>query len=81
MQPVDASSGGTWEPQIQQQNTMPAGMDQSVYSPSTSQPSLPVSHQPTPPTSSSFDIPRKPVTGEPDYSKIARGSYQGESYT
>ncbi|EJS87092.1 hypothetical protein AAUPMC_16710 [Pasteurella multocida subsp. multocida str. Anand1_cattle] len=37
--------------------------------------------QPTPPTSSSFDIPRKPVTGEPDYSKIARGSYQGESYT
>ncbi|MDG2542126.1 murein hydrolase activator NlpD [Pasteurella multocida] len=80
MQPVDASSGGTWEPQIQQQNTMPAGMDQSVYSPSTSQPSLPVSHQPTPPTSSSFDIPRKPVTGEPDYSKIARGSYQGESY-
>ncbi|XWY19217.1 murein hydrolase activator NlpD [Bisgaard Taxon 45] len=81
MQPVDASSGGTWEPQIQQHNTMPTGMNQPVYTPPTTQSSLPVSSQPTQPIASSFDIPRKPGTGEPDYSKIARGSYQGESYT
>ncbi|MDO5054375.1 MAG: murein hydrolase activator NlpD [Pasteurella oralis] len=74
MQPVDPANGGAWEPQIQQQNTMPTGMGQPTY-----QPTLPASQPIT--TSSHFDIPRDPVTNQPDYSKIVRGSYKGDTYT
>lgn len=74
MQPVDPANEGAWEPQIQQQNTMPIGMGQPTY-----QPTSPVSQPIT--TSSHFDIPRDPVTNQPDYSKIVRGSYKGDTYT
>ncbi|EEX50564.1 murein hydrolase activator NlpD [Pasteurella dagmatis] len=88
MQPVDSSSsGGTWEPQIQQSGSMPAGMNQPVYQPTSTptQPmptvTQPVVTQPVSMNSQQFDIPRNPSTGQPDYSKIVKGSYRGETYT
>ncbi|MGY4676650.1 murein hydrolase activator NlpD [Pasteurella sp. P03HT] len=75
MQPVEAGGSGSWEPQIQQHDTMPSGMGQPTYQPTT-----PITPS-TSTSSSHFDIPRHPVTHQPDYSKIVRGSYKGETYT
>lgn len=84
MQPVDpSSSGGAWEPQIQQSGGMPAGMNQPVYqAPTQTMPAVtqPVVTQPVSVSSQQFEIPRNPA-GQPDYSKIVKGSYRGETYT
>ncbi|MDY4280239.1 MAG: murein hydrolase activator NlpD [[Pasteurella] mairii] len=92
MQPVDNSSatGGTWEPQIQQQS-MPLEMSTPVVTQPTYQApkpqSLPQASTPTTPVSAPkpvtqhFEIPRNPQTNAPDYSKIDKGFYKGDSYT
>lgn len=92
MQPVgNGSTGGSWEPQIQQ-GTMPIGMDMPVAKqPVVTQVQIPQPTQPvqqptqTKPAmsqvSQNFEIPRNPETNAPDYSKIDKGFYKGNSYT
>lgn len=96
MQPVDntGSAGSTWEPQIQQ-GTMPVGMDAPVIQqpvatqvqmpqPVQTQVPTPVQQpvqQPSVQVSQDFQIPRNPQTNAPDYSKIDKGFYKGNSYT
>ncbi len=92
MQPVDNSgaTGGSWEPQIQQQS-MPVEMNTPVVTQPTYQApkpqSLPQAPAPTTPVSApksvpqNFEIPRNPQTNAPDYSKIDKGFYKGDSYT
>ncbi|WP_424405035.1 murein hydrolase activator NlpD [Pasteurella sp. PK-2025] len=85
MQPVDPANGGAWEPQIQQQGSMPTGMNQPTYQPPAPKPvntpaSLPTAAPTVAMHSENFEIPRLPVTNQPDYSKIVKGSYRGETY-
>lgn len=92
MQPVEPmSGGGSWEPQIQQtMPTMPApiGTQPTYQTPTQQVPayqapqktvSQPVSKAKQ--VSQNFEIPRDPQTNAPDYSKIDKGFYKGETYT
>lgn len=91
MQPVDNSgvTGGTWEPQIQQQSMPPEMSTPVVTRPTYQAPkqALPQAPAPTTPVSTPksvpqhFEIPRNPQTNAPDYSKIDKGFYKGDSYT
>lgn len=97
MQPVGNSSmGGTWEPQVQQ-SSMPASMNTPVTPTSAPKPVYqpPVTAAPAEPTmtckpvakkaagsaSQNFEIPRNATTNAPDYSKIDKGFYKGNTYT
>ena len=94
MQPVDSgSAGGSWEPQIQQ-GPMPTGMNAPVVQqpvatqvqiqqPAQTQVQQPVQTKPTTnqQVSQNFEIPRNPETNAPDYSKIDKGFYKGNTYT
>ncbi|OOF39139.1 hypothetical protein BKK50_11000 [Rodentibacter rarus] len=91
MQPVDNSSSGTWQPEIQQ-NTMPSSMP-SVPTQPTYQSVQPTTSAPVHPqtktvtktvsdctNSSPINVPRNPNTNAPDYSQIQKGSYKGSAY-
>lgn len=97
MQPVGNSSmGGTWEPQVQQ-SSMPASMNTPVTPTPAPKPVYqpPVAVAPVEPTmtckpvakkaagsaSQNFEIPRNATTNAPDYSKIDKGFYKGNTYT
>ncbi|TCJ98761.1 lipoprotein NlpD [Volucribacter psittacicida] len=90
MQPIESTgaTGGTWEPEIQQQS-MPASMQVPVNQPSTTpsytqpvqQPAqTSVQQQNSAQVSQDFTIPRNAQTNAPDYSKIDKGFYKGETY-
>ncbi|OOF36553.1 murein hydrolase activator NlpD [Rodentibacter heidelbergensis] len=95
MQPVDNSSSGTWQPEIQQNtmpNTMPSSMPNTTPQP-TYQPVQPTATAPVQPqtktvtktvsdctNSSPINVPRNPNTNAPDYSQIQKGSYKGSTY-
>lgn len=88
MQPVDNnfSTGGSWEPQIQQ--TLPTGIGTPPPTPRNTyqpvQPVQPVNNYVAPvktQVSQNFEIPRNPQTNAPDYSRIDKGFYKGDSYT
>lgn len=97
MQPVGNSSmGGTWEPQVQQ-SSMPASMNtpvtpmpapKPVYQPpvatapaESSMTCKPVAKKAAGSASQNFEIPRNATTNAPDYSKIDKGFYKGNTYT
>lgn len=97
MQPVGNSSiGGSWEPQVQQ-GSMPPSMSTPVpvQQPTYQQPAYqapvapPAATQPTMTckpvankgSSQQIEIPRNATTNAPDYSKIDKGSYKGNTYT
>ncbi|TDQ56671.1 lipoprotein NlpD [Mesocricetibacter intestinalis] len=92
-----SASGGSWEPQVQQSsmpagmNNTVSLPNHNVSAPV--QPQLQTAAQPVQQqvaqkavTSSrsvnqNFEIPRNPQTNAPDYSKIDKGFYKGETYT
>lgn len=92
MQPVGNSSmGGSWEPQVQQ-GSMPPSMStpvpaqQPTYQapvapPAATQPTMTCKPVANKGSSQQIEIPRNATTNAPDYSKIDKGSYKGNTYT
>lgn len=71
-QPVNGGNNA-WEPEVQEQ--MPTENRSAYHSDNYS-----VSPKTTT-TSENFTIPRDPTTNKPDYSKIDKGFYKGQTYT
>ncbi|WP_032092398.1 murein hydrolase activator NlpD [Necropsobacter rosorum] len=72
------------QPQIQQpamQTAAQTPVQQPAAQPVANQQSAPASAAATKPVSQNFEIPRNPQTNAPDYSKIDKGFYKGETYT
>lgn len=90
MQPIESTgaTSGAWEPEIQQQSmptNMQAPANQSSNTPNYTQPvaqqvSSTVQQNTATQVSQDFTIPRNAQTNAPDYSKIDKGFYKGETY-
>ncbi|WP_040975410.1 murein hydrolase activator NlpD [Necropsobacter massiliensis] len=71
------------QPQIQPALQTPAQpqVQQPVAQPTQNRQTAAVSTTAVKPASQNFEIPRNPQTNAPDYSKIDKGFYKGETYT